>query len=155
MSWRLPRKVWERGKGEGNRKARRRIVIRGDEPGVLTYSNGEPIGWCSIAPRQVFVTFERSRVLKPVDDQPVWSISCLFIARPWRRKGVSVKLIQATVKFARQRGAKIVEAYPVVPYTESMPDAFAWTGLVASYEKAGFKEAARHSKSRPIMRRKT
>ena len=104
----------------------------------------------------MYVALERSRVLKPVDDQPapgVWSISCLFIARPHRRKGVSSKLIRAAAKFAKSRGAKIIEGYPVEPYTDAMPDAFAWTGLPESFARAGFKEVARRSKSRPIVRK--
>lgn len=155
MAWRLPRKQWEQGKGKGNRKAFRRIVKHGDQPGVLAYHEGQPIGWCSVAPRQVYLTLERSRVLKPVDDRPVWSISCLFIARPYRRQGVSVQLLRAAVKFARSQGATIVEGYPVEAYAARMPDAFAWTGLVPAYRKAGFREAVRRSKSRPIMRKKT
>ena len=76
MAWRRPRKQWEANKGDG-RRAFRKIVRDGGEPGVLAYSGDQPIGWCAIAPRQVYITLERSRVLKPVDDQPVWSISCL------------------------------------------------------------------------------
>jgi GNAT superfamily N-acetyltransferase len=92
-------------------------------------------------------------VLAPVDERPVWSISCLFIAKPFRRQGVSVALIGAATKFARSRGARVVEAYPVVPYSDAMPAAFAWTGTVSAYERAGFREVARRSAARPIMRR--
>jgi GNAT superfamily N-acetyltransferase len=94
-----------------------------------------------------------SRVLAPVDDRPVWSVSCLFIAKPFRRQGVSVALIGAATKFARSHGARVVEAYPVVPYSDAMPAAFAWTGTVSAYERAGFREVARRSEARPIMRR--
>ena len=61
------------------------------------------------------------------DVPPVWSISCLFVAKAYRRQGISVKLIEAAVKFAAQRGARVVEAYPVTPYAETMPPVFAWT----------------------------
>jgi GNAT superfamily N-acetyltransferase len=154
MTWRLKRSVWEAGKGEPNRRAFHKIVRRDEQPGILAYAGDEPIGWCSVAPRQVFIALEKSRVLAPVDDAPVWSISCLFVAKAWRRQGVSVKLIKAAVKFAAERGAAMVEAYPVIPYTDDMPGAFAWTGLLAAFEKAGFIEVARRSKGRPIMRRK-
>jgi GNAT superfamily N-acetyltransferase len=82
----------------------------------------------------------------------VWSISCLFILRPYRRQGVSARLLKAVVEFARKRKARIVEGYPTDPYSGNMPDAFAWTGIPSAFRKAGFKEVMRRSKTRPIMR---
>ena len=154
MTWRLERRDWERGKGESNKQDFQEIVARDQRPGVIAYVEGEPIGWCSVAPREVFVALARSRVLAPVDAMPVWSISCLLISKPYRRQGLSSKLIAAAVKFAAERGAKVVEAYPVVPYADTIPAAFAWTGLYAAYLKAGFVEVARRSKVRPVMRHK-
>jgi GNAT superfamily N-acetyltransferase len=153
MTWRLPPKEFAAGKGAGNRRALRRLVGSDQPPGVLAYCGGEVIGWCAVAPRQGYIALERSRVLAPVDEQPVWSISCLFVARAWRRCGVSAQLISAAVEFAESRGARIVEGYPTEPYAENVPAAFAWTGIPAAFEKAGFVEAARRSKARPIMRR--
>jgi GNAT superfamily N-acetyltransferase len=151
MTWRLKRSDWERGKGESNKQAFRAVVERDDPPGVLAYADDEPVGWCSVAPREVFVALARSRVLAPLDETPVWSISCLFVAKPYRRQGLSVKLIEAAVKFATERGAKVVEAYPVIPYAETMPAVFAWTGLKSAYVQAGFVEVVRRSKARPMM----
>ena len=153
MVWRLPRAEFVRGKGAGNRLALKTIVEDDDRPGVLAYAADEPVGWCAVAPRPVYVALQRSRVLAPVDDRPVWSISCLFVAKPFRRRGLSVRLIREAVKFAGSRGAKLVEAYPVEPYTEKVPDVFAWTGLLAAYKRAGFREVLRRSDHRPIMRR--
>ncbi|MFL5341008.1 MAG: GNAT family N-acetyltransferase [Gemmataceae bacterium] len=153
MTWRLPRAEFVRGKGAGNRLALQTIVETNERPGVLAYTGDEPVGWCAVAPRPVYVALQRSRVLAPVDDKPVWSISCLFVAKPFRRRGLSVRLIREAVKFAGSRGAKIVEAYPVIPYAEKMPDAFAWTGVLAAYVKAGFREVLRRSDGRPILRR--
>jgi GNAT superfamily N-acetyltransferase len=121
---------------------------------VLAYAGAEPVGWCAVAPRQDYIALGRSRVLAPVDDQPVWSISCLFVARPYRRQGISVRLLKAAAQLARDRGASIVEGYPVEPYTANMPAPFAWTGLVAAFQQAGFKEVLRRSSARPIMRLK-
>jgi len=154
MWWRLTRAEFEKKKGPANRRAFRKIVRDGEEPGILAYAGDEPVGWCAIAPRQTYPSLERSRILKPVDEAPVWSITCFFIARPHRRRGVSVRLIEAAVKYARTRGAKIIEGYPVEPRRGSIPDAFAWTGVPAAFEKAGFKEVLRRSPTRPIMRRR-
>jgi GNAT superfamily N-acetyltransferase len=79
-------------------------------------------------------------------------VSCLFVARAYRRKGLSVALIRAAVRFAAGHGARIVEGYPVIPYSDSMPGPFAWTGTYAAFQAAGFTEAGRHSPKRPIMR---
>jgi GNAT superfamily N-acetyltransferase len=79
-------------------------------------------------------------------------VSCFFIAKPYRKKGLSIKLLKATVEFARNEGAKIIEAYPVEPKSEKMPDVFAWTGILSTFLAAGFREEKRHSPSRPIVR---
>ncbi|HJR54835.1 MAG TPA: GNAT family N-acetyltransferase [Gemmatimonadota bacterium] len=152
MYWRLGAQAYTAGKGAGNRAALRRIVRRGDEPGVLAYAVGEPIGWCAVAPREEYPRLDRSRVLARLDETPVWSISCLFVARPWRKQGVSGALIEAAVAHARSRGAKIVEGYPVDPAARQA-DAFVWTGIASAYERAGFREMERRSPTRPIMRR--
>jgi GNAT superfamily N-acetyltransferase len=152
MVWRLKRSVWESQKVEGNKEAMRALVSAGEVPGILAYADGVPIGWCAVAPRQRYVALERSRVLKPIDDHPVWSVSCLFVEKGFRRQGVSVQLLKAVIAHVREQGGTMVEGYPVEPYTEKMPAAFAWTGLVSAFLQAGFEEWARESKARPIMR---
>lgn len=151
MTWRLSRSQFEAQKGRLNRRSFRKIVEK-SPPGILAYQEGEPVGWCAVAPREEYPVLERSRVLKPVDAQPVWSITCLFVAKPFRRSGMSAALLKAAKEFARQHGATLVEGYPVEPYEKNMPAAFAWTGLVSAFRKAGFKEVARRSRTRPIMR---
>lgn len=152
MVWRSSHADFERRKGSGNKRAFKRIVTRGDRPGVIAYAQGEPIGWCSVGPREAYPFLERSRVLQRVDDEPVWSISCLFVARSYRQSGVSVELIKAATRFAAKSKAKFVEAYPHDPKGQAMAAAFAWTGLASAFQTAGFTEVARRSKSRPIMR---
>ena len=153
MFWRLPRKEWDARRGTGNKNALRRIVTTGrTAPGILAYLGKEPVAWCAIAPREQYVALERSRMLKPVDDKPVWSISCLFVKKAYRRQGISTELARASVAFAARHGAKVVEAYPVQPTMAKMPDPFLWHGVPAAFEAAGFKEVARRSKTRPIMR---
>jgi GNAT superfamily N-acetyltransferase len=152
MLWRLPRKDFETGKGEGNRLAMLQLVKSGQAPGIIGYLNGQPVAWCSVGPRTVFPGLERSRILKPVDEQPVWSISCLFVDRRFRRQGLSGNMIRAAADFARAGGANLLEAYPVEPRQAQMPDVFAWTGIAAPFLKAGFREIARRSEQRPILR---
>lgn len=152
MLWRLPRKVYDAGKGDGNRDAMHALVSSGTKPGIIGYFDGKPVAWCSVGPRADFSGLERSRILKPVDEQPVWSLSCLFIEKNYRRQGLSSRMIGAAADFARSQGASILEAYPVEPKQEEMPAVFAWTGIAAPFLKAGFREVARRSDTRPILR---
>ncbi len=153
MTPRLTRREYEANKGAGNKRKMKALVRKGQVPGVLGYCDGAPIGWCSIEPRESFSALERSRVCKPVDDKPVWSIVCFFLAKPYRRQGLSRQLIKGAVKYARSRGARIVEAYPVEPKKDPMPEVFAYHGIAAAFRKAGFREVARGSETRPIMRK--
>lgn len=152
MAWRLPRAGYEAGKSGANRKALRRLTRDRVPPGILAYRGAEAVGWCAVAPREAYDYLDRSRVLRPIDDEAVWSVSCLFVAKPYRRQGLSVELLRAAVRFARRHGAGIVEGYPVIPGSDAMPAVFAWTGTYSAFVAAGFGEAGRHSEKRPIMR---
>jgi GNAT superfamily N-acetyltransferase len=152
MYWRLKRSEFEQLKGEGNRQLLKSIVESGEVPGLLAYHNGKPVGWVSIEPRPAFSALERSRILKPVDEQPVWSVVCFFVAKGYRRKGLTVALLKAAAEYARQQGAAIVEGYPVEPKVAKAPDPFVYTGLASAFRQAGFQEVARRSETRPIMR---
>lgn len=152
MFWRLSRAEFNKNKGAGNRQLMRDLVGAGVAPGILAYLDGEPVGWCAVAPRTAYSALERSRILQPVDDTPVWSISCLFVRKDCRKKGLSVALLRGAIEFVRERGGSIVEGYPVEPQKKEMPAAFAWTGLASAFLKAGFRECARRSETRPIMR---
>jgi len=152
MWWRLKRSEFLKQKGEGNRKALKRIVDSGEVPGILAYANGQPIGWCSVAPRESYPALERSRVLKRVDENPVWSVVCFFVAKQFRHKGVTVALLKAALEYVRKRGGKILEGYPVEPKKGYTPDAFAYTGLASAFRKSGFIGVLRRSETRPIMR---
>lgn len=155
MWWRLKRSEFNRGKGQANKDAMRSLVASGEVPGILAYAGGDPVGWCAVAPRESYPVLERSRVLRRIDDQPVWSVTCLFVKKAYRKTGVSVRLLRAAAEHVAERGGAVLEGYPVEPRSGSMPDAFAWTGLVSAFRQAGFVECARGSEVRPIMRFRT
>jgi GNAT superfamily N-acetyltransferase len=153
MWWRLSPARWREGKTGGNRRALQRLVASGEPPGLIAYDGETPVGWVALAPREDYPRLLRSRSLKPIDETPVWSVTCFFVTKSHRRRGVSATLLRAAAEFARERGARMIEGYPVVSTKGAMPDAFAWTGLPGSFERAGFREAARPSASRRIMRK--
>lgn len=152
MYWRLKRSDYEAQKGEPNRLSLKALIDSGEVPGLIAFSGDRPAGWICIEPRSAFPALERSRILKPVDDLPVWSVVCFFVAKEFRRKGVTVELLKAAVEYARQQGAQVVEGYPVEPNEGKAPDVFVYTGLASAFQQAGFAEVLRRSDTRPIMR---
>lgn len=153
MLWRLSKRDYDAMKGDAARDAIRSVVDTGPPPGLLAYDAGIPVGWISIAPRAAFPRLDTSRVMQPVDDRPVWSVSCFLIGKTHRRQGIAVALLDAACEFARSQGASIVEGYPVAPGKASYPETYAWTGFESVFRRAGFDEVARRSETRPIMRR--
>jgi len=152
MWWRTTRKEFEAQKGEGNRTAMKAIVDSGRVPGLLAYVEGEPAAWCSVAPRSEFGSLNRSHVLKPLDDRPVWSIVCFYVAKAHRRQGLLVALISAAVDYVCAQGGTTVEAYPSIPRSGDVTPVTSFMGFPAVFEQAGFVEVARPSKSKCIMR---
>lgn len=152
MWWRLKRSQFQKQQGEGNKKALRKIVDSGEIPGILAYQGRNAVAWCSVAPREAYPVLERSRILKRVDDQPVWSVVCFFVDKESRHTGVTLELIKAAIEYVRKQGGSIVEAYPVEPKKSQIPDLFAYHGLASTFRKAGFAEVLRRSETRPIMR---
>lgn len=153
MTWRLTSKEYEKHKGEGNKQKIFSLVQEKLPLGIIAFRNKIPVGWCSVSPRNTLRRLENSRLLKRIDEAPVWSISCLFIKKEFRRKNISSLLIKEATRYAFKKGASIVEAYAVIPKKENMPDVFAFTGIAGAYFKAGFQIAHQPNKNRLIMRK--
>lgn len=105
-----------------------------------------------MSPRERYGSLERSRVLKRVDDKPVWSIVCFYVVPTERNKKVAESLLGAAVSYAAENGAEIVEAYPLDRRDDRLPDGDAFTGPLTMFKRAGFKEVARNTPNRPIVR---
>lgn len=152
--WSLPRASPEAGYSGGNKRwFMKRLESSAHPIGVLAYVNGEPAAWCAVAPRADHSRLARSRAMAPVDDLPVWSITCFVVARRFRRQGLMRRLIDAAVALARDHGAPAVEAYPLAS-VRKMNSGELYVGSLASYVDAGFEEVARHTPSRAIMRKR-
>jgi len=153
MYYRLPKSDYQEGKtDDGNKDAMKELVWENKPTGVLAFYEGQAIAWCAFAPREDFIKLENSRVHKRIDDKAVWSIPCFFIDKNFRRQGVSVELLKGVIKYAREVGIKIIEAYPTTPTQEKLADSFAWIGLYKSFERAGFEIVDRTSQNRPMVR---
>lgn len=151
MHWKLRGKAFDESAGDVARQMQKNIVDAKTVPGLLAYSEGYPVGWIAVEPRSQYPKLAHSRVLKPIDNQEVWSIVCFFVERKHRRKGISAELIKAAVEYAKSQGAKIVEGYPI-DSAKNLPDPFIYTGATSAFKQAGFEEVVRNSPTRPIFR---
>jgi GNAT superfamily N-acetyltransferase len=109
-------------------------------PGMLAYSDGEPVGWCGFAPRHDYERLVRSRTIPVVDDVAVWSIVCFVVKAGHRRKGITKALLEGVVDYAREHGAPALEAYPIDPGGTRVSTAFLYVGTVRTFEEAGFRK---------------
>ncbi len=127
------------------------LVTDGPPPGLLAYLGKKPVGWVTLGPRPAFRRLEKSRAMKAVDDEPVWSLVCFVVPSEFRGQGVASALLEGAIDYAARQGATILEAYPREPEGRA-PDDSMWFGTRSMFDKAGFEEVARHSPGRPVMR---
>jgi len=151
MFWKLRGRAFDENKGEPAHQMQKFYVNSGPVPGLLAYDGIDPVGWIAVEPRSTYSKLAHSRILKPVDEEDVWSVPCFFVTKQARRQGLTVELLKAAVGYVREQGGKIVEGYPV-DTKKDMPAPFIYTGTAAAFKKAGFVEVARRSETRPIMR---
>jgi GNAT superfamily N-acetyltransferase len=140
------------GVGAENRRVMKALVDGGHVPGLIGYEDGVPVAWVSLGPREGYPKLRRSPVMKPVDEQPVWSIVCFFVDRSARGKGLAQRMLRAAVDHARAHGARLVEAYPVDAQEQKDPGEM-FFGAKSMYDRAGFREVARRRPARPVVRR--
>jgi GNAT superfamily N-acetyltransferase len=148
MRWRLASADFQRSTKESRVAALDDLVRRGMPVGVLAYQDKEPVGWCSVAPREMYAALERFRALPRIDDIPVWSMVCFFVDRHVRRQRVTLGLLQAAVEYARAQGATVVEGYPVEPG----PRLYTYMGSPETFRRAGFQDVTPPGQIRKVMR---
>ena len=148
MYWRIGNDYRKRPKAE-NKSAFCELVKNGPPPGLLAFDGDLAVGWCQLTPRADLPWLDRTWRLKRVDNVPVWSISCFYIRKGYRKKGVTSTLIVAAIETAKRAGAPALEAYPL---DAKLTPSASSTGYVSTFKRAGFKIIARHVPPRPIMR---
>lgn len=148
MRWRMTSTEFQRSTKESRVAALEALVRQGTAVGVLAYLEGEPVGWCSIAPRETYRALERYRGLPRLDEAPVWSVVCFFVDRRVRRAGATLGLLKAAVEHARSQGAEVIEGYPVEPG----PRLYTYMGSPSTFRAAGFRDVTPPGQTRQIMR---
>ena len=139
---------------DASRTALMKLASSGEPPGLIAYRGRLPVGWVSLGPRGQFARLQRSSVMKAIDDTPVWSIVCFVVPLEHRGQGVARSLLEGAIRYARKRGATMLEGYPVDRPGRSSDDAM-WFGAKSMYDDAGFREVARRRPNRPVVRRRT
>jgi GNAT superfamily N-acetyltransferase len=152
MAFRMRSAENARAKGSERKAAMRALVASGPPPGLIAYANGEPCGWVSLDARERFTMLQYSRMYVPVDDEPVWTIVCFVVGRRFRRRGLMTQLLDAAVHYARERGARAIEAYPV-EQTSELKGYAGYMGVRSVFDRSGFREIARLKNGRPVMRK--
>lgn len=144
--------VWRRSAAEardndsaGRRRQMLQRIGNGTPVGLLAYSDGIPVAWVSIAPRE---TYRNVGGPPARDGEAIWSLVCFFVPRRLRRRGMMRPLIAAAVDYAKENGATVVEAYPVDPDAPS----YRFMGFVPVFVEAGFAEVGRAGRRRHVMR---
>jgi GNAT superfamily N-acetyltransferase len=150
MYWRIGSAYHKRPR-EKNREAFRRVVRRGPPPGLLAFDGDRAVGWCQLTPRSQLPWLSQRRALRNVDDLPVWSISCFYVRRGYRRRGVMNALITAAIDAAKRAKAPALEAYPI-DRAQPGSSSNTFTGTASAFARAGFRTVARRVPDRPIMR---
>lgn len=157
MNWRLKRSLFKELDGESRKAELRNLTYADHVPGILAYQNNVAVGWCSVGPREEFAALETSRILKRIDDQPVWSIVCYYVNKTTRRSGLMAALLRGAVAYAGQQGARIVEGYPIDMQTpllagQRLTSFSGYMGVASVYREVGFVEVGRASETQLIMR---
>lgn len=156
MWWRLTPREFTQNTGRNTQKAFQKMVEEGRPVGLLAYTDNQPVGWCSVPPREQFIRLRTSATWKPIDSQSVWSIVCYFIHADYRGKQIATRMLNAAVQYAAKQGADIIEAYPkdIGASPSPVKDESLYFGTVEMYRAVGFVEVARRHASFPIMRLK-
>ena len=148
MYWRIGNDYLKRPR-DANKAAFCELVKSGPPPGLLAFDGDLAVGWCQLTPREALPWLDRTWRLKRVDDVPVWSLSCFYIRKGYRKRGVTSALIAAALETAKRAGAPALEAYPL---DAKLTPSASGTGYVSTFQRAGFKIVARRVPPRPIVR---
>jgi GNAT superfamily N-acetyltransferase len=135
---RLRSKDFNATNATGRKAAMRGLAESGEAPGLLAYVDGQAVGWVALGRRERLEHFEYSRKLKSLDrPEGLWSIACFVIDKGHRRQGLMSRLLTAAFDYARDGGARVVEAYPIDPQGD-LKSYHGFTGIASVFERTGF-----------------
>lgn len=142
MAWRMTKEELKNNTSANRKKFIHERIQQNIPIGLLLYQDDEPVGWCSVGPRE---THQRLGGDKRITD--VWSVTCFYIKKNFRKKGFVTQLINEAKKYAKKNGAKYLEAYPVAPDSPS----YRFMGFVETFDHAGFTFVKKAGTRRNVM----
>ena len=159
MYWRCSNKEFQQMNSTDHKQALYESVTTSNHvPGLLAYSGDKPVGWIALGPRDDFTRLVKSRVIKPPDNQPVWSVVCFFIHKKFRGSGIAYNLLTSAEEYAKSQGALLLESYPIDTF-DRIPDEYAYCGVQQVFSKSGFTKIstinAQSGGQKRILMRKT
>jgi GNAT superfamily N-acetyltransferase len=125
--------------------------------GLVAYVDGEPVGWCAVEPRTAYESLLRNARVpwegreEDKRDGSVWAVTCVFARARFRRRGIGYALVRAAVDFARERGARALEGYPMASAEGAIAEEL-HVGTRGMFDAAGFTEVSRPTLRRVVMR---
>lgn len=146
MYWRIGN-AYRRRAPDANKADLQQVVRQGPPPGLIALDGERAVAWCQLTPRSALPWLDRT--WQRIDDTAVWSISCFYVRKGYRKRGMTSSLIHAAVEAAQRAGAPALEAYPL---DGALSPSASGTGYVSAFARAGFTVAGRRTPARPIMR---
>lgn len=147
--WMITNAEWQNTTKEQRERMLRHEVAAGPPPALIAYVDGEAAGWVRVGPRPPQVRLRRTRSFsdnseEPWDDESVWTVSCFVVRKEHRGKGLTARLLEAAIDYARESGARVIEAYPLDPDAgKKIPVNDLYHGVLSTFQDAGFREVAR------------
>ncbi len=154
-TWFMRREVREEW-GEGNKRFLHGLVRAGEPLGVLALddeSADRPLGWVAVAPRSTYPKLDRSKITASDAGPDTWSVTCFFVHRDARSRGLARTLVDAAVDFARERGARVVEGHPVDTEGQRKVSGDLYHGTLDMFLSAGFELVERRGTRRALVRK--
>ncbi|MFQ5920475.1 MAG: GNAT family N-acetyltransferase [Nitrososphaerales archaeon] len=144
---------WSKRTPKRNKTDKKALVRDGKAHGLLLYSNEDPVGWCQYGPPDELPRMDKKRrsYRRPKD---FWRLTCFFVDKRYRKKGVARLLLDAALMFMKARGVKMLEAYPIDTGKGKYSSSFLWPGTVQLFEAAGFRIVGRLGKSSRVARKR-
>jgi GNAT superfamily N-acetyltransferase len=126
--------------------------------GLVAYVDGEPAGWAAVQPRIAYPKLRTSPVpwtgrQEDRDDPDIWAVTCFVVRTGYRGRGLTYHLARATIGFARERGARALEAYPMITQPGKV---ITWgelhVGACQVFTEAGFEQVSHPTVRRVVTR---
>ncbi len=153
----LPRNVPTEQREKINRTDKKKLVKQGQSHAILVYSGKTPVGWCQYGIEEELPRIDAGRGYKkigpPNSDEKLWRITCFFVDKDYRGKGVAKFALKSALESIKKQGGGIVEAYPVVSKKMAAVAEWRWFGTPSMFWREGFKKVAPLGTSGVLMRK--